>query len=196
MPVRDKYLSGDILPIILMHACVTDFPWLSLSDNFPDRRRFERWANKQPSAILLSIQQQELREHKPMGPAGMWARAEYNFSRWQRPHRLDEIFVEAMYPLWGKTALPKISYISVISSGPIGCYAVYLGTRIQYLIANPPNVWWDDFAKRTLSFGNAALERYSGGTTPNSLENSLCIFSTANRRGSGGAPRARKSAST
>lgn len=194
--MHGRHPPSDILSIVLMQTCLRDFPWLRLGDGLPDRRRFERWAKQLTPAELLALQQQESSEFKPKGPRGMWARAECVFLRWERPHRLDEVFVEAMYPCWGAGPASKFQYVSVISSGPIGCYAVYLGIQFQYLIANPPQPWWDDFANRTLVFGQAALARYNGGTGPNSLGNASCIFSMANLRGSGGAARVKKPSST
>ena len=126
----------------------------------------------------------------------MWARAEYSFSRWQRPHRLDETFVEAMYPCWDVGAPGNRPYITVVSSGPYGFYTVYIGKRFQYLIAHPPQTWQDDLAGRALVYGPAALERYNGGADPNSPGNASCILSMANLRGLDCIPRARKSSST
>lgn len=155
------------LSFVLTKACLYDFPWLHLADSYPDRRQFERWAQQRTQADFEAIQRKELVTCTPMGPRGMWAHADVEFSRWWRPHRLDEVFVEAMYPFWNRASLAKLPYVIVVSSGPLGCYAVYLGTRLQHIVATPPQVWREDLANRNLSMGQPALERYVGATGRN-----------------------------
>lgn len=69
--VRGKNQPADVLPIVLMQACLHEFSWLRLGDNFPDRCRFDRWAKQRTSAELSLIQQQEFYGYKPLGPSGM-----------------------------------------------------------------------------------------------------------------------------
>lgn len=196
-PVRRNHLTahggrnrhsnpGIVLSAIIFKGCLEDLPWFSVPDCFSDRHRFERWAQRLAPDELATLQRREHENHLPLGPDGMWARAEDVYSRWQRPHRLDEVFVETMYPLWAGERALEVAYLTVLSSGPLGLYAVYVDEDLQYLIGNPPQIWLNDLSGRALVVGNDAYTRYAQtlgaevGSGPNSEENSSCIFFTAN----------------
>lgn len=180
---------GQELARILMQACLEDFPWIRLDDDFPSKLCLEQWGRRRAPGTLKVLRQRERRECVPLGPQGLWARAEHKYGLAHRPHKLDEVFVETMYPFWSDAVPGKfLPYITVISSGPYGLYALYKGGRFQYRIGQPPPIWWEDLRGRALVWGPAAVSRYCETNGPNSAGNTSCIFATTNSCGPSGTP--------
>lgn len=131
-------LAAEALRQSLGHACLDDLPWLDHS---------HRRESGEPSATgLLSVV--ELRELSrlerldlvPRGHGAVaWVCREKRHGLWWRPHRLDEVFVEAFFPWWNDAVDCRPPYVAVISSGPYGgIETVYVNGRRIYQL--PPDM--------------------------------------------------------
>ena len=84
----------------------------------PEAEFLSTWAVRCDRATLRALRAKEIRLRIPGGPHGYWARWYRRSGRAYRPHRLDEVFVEWMSPVWIERDAP--GYVTVISSGPFG----------------------------------------------------------------------------
>jgi hypothetical protein len=152
---------GAFLTEVVASACLTDFPWLDLTFRPKDREVFHQWETEHGGEWVNEKQSQEALLNIPFGPSGLWARQSHEFLRWWRPHQLTEVFVETMYPFWTNSSEQNPPYVIVISSGPLDLYAVYLDAKLEFFLRNPQQIWRDDLAKRSIHFGDEALNRYA-----------------------------------
>ena len=77
---------------------------------------------------------------------------QHELGRNWRPHRINEIFVETMYPNWpnNEPLQNHNRYTIVVGSGPFGMYAVYCNEELKFVIRNPNDKWWKDFETRKI----------------------------------------------
>lgn len=94
----------DVFPLREMKTAETEF--------------LSSWAARRDPATLRAVRAKEIRLRIPGGPRGYWSRWYQRSGRAYRPHRLDEVFVEWMSPVWIERNAP--GYVTVISSGPFG----------------------------------------------------------------------------
>lgn len=149
----------------LGRACLHDLPWLNQAhrNEEPEFARFEKKTGPERLQILRDC---ERLDFVPRGcrPSG-WAtrRREHDGSMW-RPHRLDEVFVEALFPWWGELEVSPL-YVAVVSSGPYGgLETLYInGLPLYQVSPDMPDavrqVWKNDLLHRsphTLSMDEAS----------------------------------------
>lgn len=101
---------------VVFKAVMEIFPLLEMNES--EARLLSGWAGRRDPATLRVVRAKETRLRAPEGPRGYWSRWYQRSGRAYRPHRLDEVFVEWMFPVWIERDAP--GYLTVISSGPFG----------------------------------------------------------------------------
>lgn len=160
----DRSLNGSpsqIIEKVCGLACLRDLPWLDMSLRSGEREYFEAWEKRQTAPTSRQLHIEERKSFTARGPQGFWAIQENKFGRWWRPHKLDELFVEVMYPIWNVNVDQAPSYLIVIGSGPIGARAIYQNDRFQYLVIEENEAWLADLSTRSIAVGRESIGRYS-----------------------------------
>lgn len=170
-------LPSDALCTSLGHACLQALPWLNQAHR--DEEEISVKFENEMGSTLKELVRLEYANLAPRGHTAVsWAHREKRYGTWWRPHRLDEVFVEAFFPWWKKAVECRPPYVAVISSGPYGgIETVYVNGREIYQL--PPDIHPDLFEKwksevcaresSVLDFGYAA-ERYGA----------ICVSSETN----------------
>nr|EES53915.1 MAG: protein of unknown function [Leptospirillum ferrodiazotrophum] len=120
-----------LLRKILADACLNRLPLLGIREN--ELAIFSAWERKRPAKMRANLSRKENRSGQLLGPRGYWAWRKQEYGCWYRPHRLDEVVVEGMYP----GLYPD--YVTVLSSGPFGgLYLVYRNVEFLSLEKESP----------------------------------------------------------
>jgi hypothetical protein len=114
--VRRAMHPWNIQARVVFKVVMEIFPLLEMEES--EARLLARWAGRRDPATLREVRAKETRLRAPEGPRGYWSRWYQRFGRAYRPHRVDEVFVEWMSPVWIERDAP--GYLIGISSGPFG----------------------------------------------------------------------------
>lgn len=148
-----------VLARTMANACLHDFPWLDLSVRPEDDAALSQWAAGVGDE-LRRIQRKEETQLEPQGPAGMWGHFRNEFTRRWRPHKLEELSVEAMYPHKECPIEDEILYIIVLQSKELGLFVVYLNETYQYCTTGNSTAWQVDLSARSIITGPEAAHVY------------------------------------
>ncbi|MCG2575876.1 hypothetical protein LZ012_02570 [Dechloromonas sp. XY25] len=154
-------LPNQLLEKVCASACLRHLPWLDMSIRPGEREYFEAWAKHRTVSAIRQLNIQEGKTFAALGPQGFWTLQEKRFGRWWRPHKLEEVFVEIMYPTWDSMLEKNPSYLIVISSGPTGSHAIYQNDQFQHLVTEENEKWLKDVSNRSIAIGQDGIERYA-----------------------------------
>lgn len=116
MKAEKMMLPWEIQACTVFKAVMDAFPLLEMKED--ETSLLSGWMRRRDRAALRALRAKETRLRVPAGPRGYWSRWHLRFGKAYRPHRLDEVFVEWMSPVWIERNAP--GYLTVISSGPFG----------------------------------------------------------------------------
>lgn len=135
----------DALRESLGSACLYDLPWVNQS-NRDENAVFSMFEKKAGSGLEELVRLEHL-DKVPRGhDSAAWAQRVGKHGGWWRPHRIDEVFVEAFFPWWEEVVGCRPPYVAVISSGPYGgIETVYVNGRGIYQL--PPDIHCGLFEK-------------------------------------------------